>query len=174
MEKEEGIILRKLKIEDLDKIMEFFLDKVILKNLFLDIPIENITKRFEKKWLIEKIKNSKSKKPKDYALAIEINNEFAGVVGITNIDYKNENARIGYWLARTFWGEGYMTKAVKLFLREIDKKFKLRRIEGEILESNIASSRVLEKCGFEHEGIKRKSRKVMQRLADTNIYARVK
>jgi RimJ/RimL family protein N-acetyltransferase len=51
---------------------------------------------------------------------------------------------VTYWLGREFWGKGIATQALLSFL---DQE-KLRPLYGRVAEDNIASRRVLEKCGF--------------------------
>jgi RimJ/RimL family protein N-acetyltransferase len=51
---------------------------------------------------------------------------------------------VGYWVGRDFWGRGLATKALKIFL-EIEET---RPLYGVVAVHNIASQRVLEKCGF--------------------------
>jgi RimJ/RimL family protein N-acetyltransferase len=56
--------------------------------------------------------------------------------------------QIGYWLGRNYWGKGIATQALKEFLRLI----KTRPLYAHVAKHNIASRRVLEKCGFEMYG----------------------
>jgi RimJ/RimL family protein N-acetyltransferase len=51
---------------------------------------------------------------------------------------------IGYWLGRQFWGKGIATRALAAFLEQ----FKTRPLYAHVAGHNIASRRVLEKCGF--------------------------
>ena len=51
---------------------------------------------------------------------------------------------IGYWLGRSFWNKGLATIALKTFLIEI----KVRPVFACVAKHNLASIRVLEKCGF--------------------------
>ncbi|WAC46912.1 GNAT family N-acetyltransferase [Asticcacaulis sp. SL142] len=51
---------------------------------------------------------------------------------------------VGYWLGREFWGHGIATEALVQFL-EIEPK---RPLFARIAFDNLASQRVLEKCGF--------------------------
>ncbi|MFT3892067.1 MAG: GNAT family N-acetyltransferase [Anaerolineales bacterium] len=51
---------------------------------------------------------------------------------------------VGYWLGREFWGKGIATEALKQFLDEV----KNRPIFAHVARHNVASKRVLEKCGF--------------------------
>ncbi len=55
---------------------------------------------------------------------------------------------IGYHIAKSFTGKGYATEAVKAFLSAMAKKLNINEVYGICLAENIASVRVLEKCGF--------------------------
>jgi RimJ/RimL family protein N-acetyltransferase len=51
---------------------------------------------------------------------------------------------VGYWLGRRFWGRGIATEALRQFVDVVDE----RPLSANVAEHNIASIRVLEKCGF--------------------------
>lgn len=51
---------------------------------------------------------------------------------------------VGYWLGKEFWGRGIASFALKLFI----SKFKNKTLFARVAFDNIASIRVLEKCGF--------------------------
>jgi RimJ/RimL family protein N-acetyltransferase len=55
---------------------------------------------------------------------------------------------VGYWIGREFWGQGVATRALTLFLSEVD----VRPIYARAAADNIASIRVLQKCGFVQYG----------------------
>ena len=55
---------------------------------------------------------------------------------------------IGYHIAKNFTGKGYATEAVKAFLSDMSKKLNIKEVYGICLAENLASVRVLEKCGF--------------------------
>lgn len=52
--------------------------------------------------------------------------------------------RVGYWLGREFWGRGIASAALAEFLKEV----KIRPLYAHAAHHNLASKRVLEKCGF--------------------------
>ena len=56
---------------------------------------------------------------------------------------------IGYHIAKQFTCKGYATEAVSAFLPVMAKKVGISEVYGIRLQENIASGRVLEKCGFE-------------------------
>ena len=55
---------------------------------------------------------------------------------------------IGYHIPKNFTGKGYVTEAVKAFLPAMAKKLNIKEVYGICLAENLASVRVLEKCGF--------------------------
>ena len=74
------------------------------------------------------------------------------MISLMNIDEKNKNAEIGYWLGKKYWGKGIMREAVKLILQFGFKKLKLERIYAKVLHPNVASAKLLEKSGLRYEG----------------------
>lgn len=67
--------------------------------------------------------------------------QVAGNIVSFFIDGKRE---VGYWIGREFWGKGVATRALEMFLKEVE----IRPLYGISTKKNIASQRVLEKCGF--------------------------
>ena len=64
---------------------------------------------------------------------------------------------IGYWLAAPFRGQGIMTEVVRTLTdRMFEQRPALVRIEAYVFTHNPASVRLLEKAGFEREGLLRK------------------
>jgi len=51
---------------------------------------------------------------------------------------------VTYWIGREHWGQGVATEALRAFLDAVRK----RPIYGRAAKDNVASLRVLEKCGF--------------------------
>lgn len=55
---------------------------------------------------------------------------------------------VGYWIAREYWGKGVATRALSMVLAEVET----RPLYAHVAKDNIASIRVLQKCGFEVYG----------------------
>lgn len=51
---------------------------------------------------------------------------------------------VGYWLGREFWGKGLATRALAELVEEVTS----RPLHAWVATTNVASIRVLEKCGF--------------------------
>jgi RimJ/RimL family protein N-acetyltransferase len=76
---------------------------------------------------------------------IDVDGEPAGHV----LSWPAEGRRyIGYWIAREFWGRGLATAALTELLRELQE----RPLHALVSTDNVASIRVLEKCGFVEVG----------------------
>ena len=65
--------------------------------------------------------------------------------------------RVGYVLAKEFWGQGRMTEAVKEAMRYAFEEEGLRMLTVYHFPWNDRSRRVIEKCGFRKEGTLRES-----------------
>ena len=67
--------------------------------------------------------------------------QVAGNIGSFGRDGKRE---VGYWIDRTLWGRGIMSQALPAFLR-LEQQ---RPLYAGVAPHNLASIRVLQKCGF--------------------------
>lgn len=84
---------------------------------------------------------------------------------------KSHRAKIGYWLAKPFWGQGIMTAVVQRACQFAFEEFGLVKITAHVLATNPASARVLEKCGFEQEGYLKKHYLKDGQYLDARLYA---
>ena len=82
----------------------------------------------------------------------------------------NGSAELGYWLAPDYWGHGIMTEAVRLLIGEAFLWHDTARVYAELFTDNLASRRVLEKCGFRMEGVLPQSVRKGGALLDSCIY----
>ena len=56
--------------------------------------------------------------------------------------------QVHYWIGKEFWGNGIATQALTEFLRIVNN----RPLYASTANDNVASIRVLEKCGFAMRG----------------------
>jgi len=66
---------------------------------------------------------------------------------------RNSAKLINYALSEDYWGKGYMTEAVKVAVKYAFDEMNIELLTAFHFPHNISSKRVLEKCGFEYEGI---------------------
>ena len=168
------IELKKISMRNVPRITELFANEKVLKNLLTPLHANEVTLKKEQAWARGTIKEYRKKKPSKYELSIIIDGEIAGGVGVPKIDWANNKAEIGYWLGEEYWGKGYMTRAVRQFIKHADKKFGFKRYEIKAYAHNRASRRVAEKNGFGLEGIHRKAVKKWGKYVDETCYALIK
>ena len=77
---------------------------------------------------------------------IEADGVVVGSIGSWDSDGKRE---VTYWLGREHWGRGLATRALVDFLAEAERS---RPLYAATAHDNVASQRVLEKCGFRRVG----------------------
>lgn len=95
-----------------------------------------------------------------------------GYVQLAPID---EGWEIGYHIAKKYTGHGYATEAVNAFLPVIAEQKNISTVYGVCVKENLASVKVMEKCGFEtvyvgvgdYQGEKREIVRTVWRVPDS-------
>lgn len=78
------------------------------------------------------------------------------LIGMVELRIRGHKAEVGYVLARPFWGQGYMSEAVRALIDWALAQPGLYRIWAVCDVENRASARVLEKSGMQREGVLRR------------------
>jgi ribosomal-protein-alanine N-acetyltransferase len=98
-----------------------------------------------------------------------------GAVTLSNIRRGvAETGTLGYWIGQPFAGQGLATDAVRALCGFAFDTARLHRVEAACVPANIASRRVLEKAGFEHEGQARAYLKINGAWADHVLFGLVR
>ncbi len=103
-------------------------------------------RRFQETWLVPKALGL-------WATVYKANGEYIGRCGLyarrdeAGVIVPNE-AMLGYYLARAYWGRGLATEAGRALVKYGFGTLGLHRIEAGVNAQNPASQRVLEKLGF--------------------------
>ena len=109
------------------------------------------------------------------AFAIEFEGEAIGGVGFKQgSDIARLSMEMGYWLAEPFWGRGLTTRAVTASSDWAFEYYKVVRLFAMVFAHNAASMRVLEKSGFEREGVMRRSAIKNGVILDQVLYAKLR
>jgi ribosomal-protein-alanine N-acetyltransferase len=101
----------------------------------------------------------------------------ARVVGAINTAASGRDGRMfqgGYWIDPAFWGQGIASAALLLVKTHLLEDRGAERVQALVEPDNGASIRVLEKCGYEREGLLRKFYPSVDRgLIDVFMYASI-
>lgn len=122
------------------------------------------------------VKEGQKKRQDDIAYSFGIfskeTNGLLGTISLTEVLRGSlQSCFIGYVLDRDFNGKGIMTEAVKFVIDYAFNELSLHRIEAGVMPHNIGSIRVLEKAGFEKEGIARKNVMINGKWQDHQVLA---
>jgi RimJ/RimL family protein N-acetyltransferase len=109
------------------------------------------------------------------SFAIAVGDEAVGGIGFTiQHDVAHRSAEIGYWLGEEFWGRGIATEALIAVTDYAFKNYDVCRLYAHVFDWNPASTRVLEKAGYEFEGRLKKSVTKAGQTIDQLMYALVR
>ena len=110
------------------------------------------------------------------SLAIDIEGEIVGGIGmIIGSDVQRVTAEIGYWLGEKYWGKGIAVEALKQMTAYVFQNFpEIVRLWAAVFEYNKPSMRVLEKAGYEFEGIRRKAAIKNGTVIDEYVYVKLR
>jgi RimJ/RimL family protein N-acetyltransferase len=76
------------------------------------------------------------------------------IIGSCRLDLHDEPAPdIGYWLGTRYWGKGYATEAVRALIDHAFTDLDHKVVHSSVRVTNPDSRRVLEKCGFQWNGV---------------------
>jgi ribosomal-protein-alanine N-acetyltransferase len=89
-----------------------------------------------------------------FAVVLRETAELTGAIGLT-ISRRFDNAELGYWIGRPYWGRGYCTEAATAILDYAFRDLGLHRVYASHLARNPASGRIMEKLGMTREGLRR-------------------
>ncbi len=84
------------------------------------------------------------------------------------------SCEIGYWLSQAFWNRGVGSRVIRALVSEAFARPDVTRVFANVHADNPASMRVLQKNGFEREGLLRKSVMKAGMPIDVVSYARIR
>lgn len=89
---------------------------------------------------------------------IEYEGDAIGLATLTDIDWKNRKATHGLKLyGKNIKGRGFGTDTVQTIMKYAFEELQLNKLCASILQTNIPSQKMFEKCGWKIEGISRES-----------------
>ena len=104
-----------------------------------------------------------------YHYALLLDGELVGVVAFNNIEKMNRCATIGYWLAKSKMGRGYMTATVKALIDDGFQHLELNRIQARVATANYPSQAVCERLGLKKEGVLRQAEWLYDHYVDLTM-----
>ncbi len=104
--------------------------------------------------------------------AIDVAGEAVGNIGLRiGSDIERHTAEVWYWLGETYWGRGIITAALQAITNYAIRELNLIRLYAMPFARNKASIKVLEKVGYQKEGVLRWSAVKDGIVLDKLVYA---
>ena len=163
--------LSEIRREDAPLYVEYFKDPDIYANT-LRIPSPYTLKDAEEFFQRVNEVTEKFGHPVNFAIR-SVKGELLGGMGFIHFDPTIHKVEIGYWLGRPHRGKGIMTRAVKAFCDHAHKRFGFLRFTAGIFVGNKNSVKVVERAGFQFEGVHRKVYLKDGRYIDCQMYAKI-
>ena len=110
-----------------------------------------------------------------FAFAITVEDKAVGSIAVTRGQNVHRlTGELGYYVAEPYWNQGIGTDAVRQIVAYVFANSDLVRIYAEPFSYNAGSCRILEKNGFEFEGVLRKNAIKNGAFQDMRLYALVR
>ena len=162
-------IIREWRLEDKSHLAAMLNNKNILDNLRDGLPYPYTIND------AEEYINAMLSADKTKTFAIVVNDVVVGSIGVFRCDnIHSRTAEMGYYIGEPYWGNGLGTSAVKQICKYIFESTDIIRIFAEPFAYNTASCRVLEKAGFQLEGILHNNAVKNGNILDMKMYALIK
>ena len=164
------LVLRELRLTDTEALFEIFSDEAVMR--YYDRPA--LTRLEEARQIIER-NRLRFERGEGIRWGITLKGE-DHVVGSCMFSWHPHHryAEIGYELARAYWNQGIITEALRAILSFGFETRNLHRVEAEVLLGNVASMRVLQKLGFQEEGVLRERVFVNDQFYDVKLFGLLK
>lgn len=168
----ERISLRPLDTTDSERLVSLINASINELREFMPWLKEKTTHKQQDEFLLRAVQEMNLNQAFHFGILLKSHKELIGVIGTHPIDWLNESASIGYWIASEFSRKGYTAEAVVLILEGLFMELKLHRVAVSAATDNVASNRVIEKIGFRFEGVQKLAGKVAPtRWKDLNMFA---
>ncbi|AOY75057.1 GNAT family N-acetyltransferase [Clostridium formicaceticum] len=166
------LILQKLTEEDIEHLFKYWSDSEVVRYMNIDA----FTDRQQVKNMVCLLNNLFKEKE---ALRWGIyNKELSCLMGTCgyNSGLKEEVyiGEIGYELGSQYWGQGFMAEALNCIIDYGFNILSLNRIEAYVMLENRGSANLLEKLGFQKEGILRERGYYKNKFWDEYIFSLLK
>lgn len=156
--------LRWLTEQDVDALFAVFSDRTMMR--FWSSPA--MTGRVEAEDYLRRIhKGFRDKTLFQWGIERKQDQQVLGTCTLFHLDPANRKAEIGYCLGSVYWRNGYMKEALGALFNFVFGTLELRRLEADVDPRNASSLRILEKLGFQREGLLRERWNVGGEIQDT-------
>lgn len=161
-------ILREKTADDVEDFFAYYSDPEVNKFILCDIP-QNLedARRELYYWRNIFYQNDGIY----FAIARKDTNQLIGSIGLTSNNFYHKRIELSYDLAKEYWRQGIMSKAIFAVTKYAFEEMRINRIEAFTAVDNEPSKNLLLKCGFNLEGCLREHRLHRGKFVDVDIFS---
>lgn len=165
----ERLVLRRLGKNDAKELFEGIMNQ----EEFLYYTNKKPISLEEEKASLENIEEKyQNKNYYNWLITLKDTKQIIGAVNF-NVNLKNDSVMFNYAIDNRFTKKGYMTEALMCVKNFAFNEMKVNRFESGCVVKNIASKRVMEKCGLKQEGILKSYVKLSDGYHDMIMFAEI-
>ena len=164
----EGVALRQIELTD----CEAWFDYLRLPEVF-ERTSWNPTSVDDLRITMERYLDDDPTSSMRMAVVDQSTGRLVGTIGLHTVSDVNRSAEIAYDFAPSHWGRGLATRLCETVATWSFNALNLHRLQATVMVGNERSIRVLQRCGFRHEGLLRGFRMVRGQPGDFNIFSRL-
>ncbi len=123
----ERLILRQMTLEDTDFVFKHFSDSAVSQYLMDEPPVTEYAQAQE---IIQFYLEPEGKTHNRWVMVRKSDHQPIGTCGYYKWDKRYFRAEIGYDLRPSFWGQGYMTEALRAVISNGFERMRLNRIDA--------------------------------------------
>lgn len=157
-DKDARVFIRPLDENDIDDMLDLMQRN---RELFEGVtPLRNetfYTREAHEKAIATYVKEREEDKRYAFGIFLKDTQQLIGDISLFDVKRgPQQKCILGYSMDQAHNGKGYMTEAIQLILNFAFKEAGFQRVEAGVMPRNLGSIRVLEKAGFQREGLARK------------------
>ncbi len=146
----ERLLLRPLAPDDADFVFRHFSDPAVTRYL---ADMDPLTQCAQAEEIVRSYLHPADDSYGCWVITWKADGAPIGLCNYDRYDARSRRFEVGYSLSPACWGQGIMTEALRAVLRYGFTQMNLNRVEALVALENIGSIRVLEKLGFQREGL---------------------
>jgi [ribosomal protein S5]-alanine N-acetyltransferase len=144
----ERLLLRRLEMSDAPRLYELFGNYEVLR-MITGVPYP-YSEDHARDFIGRTQQNMDAETNFAFAMVSKSEQTLIGCVEL-GVTHQFRRGDLGYWVGVPYWGQGYMTEAVRRIMRFGFEDFNLNRIYSCHFAHNPASGRVMQKLGMTYE-----------------------
>lgn len=144
--------LRKFTAADLEGVFSWASDPEVSRYVYW--PVHK--NKSDTQWFIDFCQREYAEKGiGPWAVELLSSGQVIGECAYGVMDLANRRIELAYFFARPHWGQGIAAEALNPLLKFGFEELRMNRLEARCMPANLASERVMQKCGMTLEGVLR-------------------